>query len=286
MKLGKLVLYPKAIEIAFATCLLSMMKETVKVIRRDYIGNLSTLNKSNRLDSIRTDDYIDDLQKMQRKTEKSLNMDNVMLSGCVILFGKRLLRFSKKELKKTFKKMRDQDTGESKDLDQMLKSFITSNQDLMRIIRRNLLYKTVKTIKDGFASGDDLEDIEEEINDHIESMEGLVTFSAKENIKQLHLNYCRYKLLKFGLDLYIWADVGDTKVRPSHRVLNQKIMTWKDATIYRTRGNDKWRKKSSIGGVQKQVGEDYGCRCSFIPIISSFEEDDDNYSEESDDDLS
>ncbi len=286
MKLGKLVLYPKAIEIAFATCLLSMMKETVKVIRTDYIGNLSTLNKSNRLDAIRTDDYIDDLQKMQRKTEKSLNIDNVMLSGCVILFGKRLLRFSKKELKKTFKKMRDQDTGESKDLDQMLKSFITSNQDLMRIIRRNLLYKTVKTIKDGFASGEDLEDIEEEINDHIESMEGLVTFSAKENIKQLHLNYCRYKLLKFGLDLYIWADVGDTKVRPSHRVLNQKIMTWKDATIYRTRGNDKWRKKSSIGGVQKQVGEDNNCRCSFIPIISSYEEDDDNYSEESDDDLS
>ncbi len=96
MKLGKLVLYPKAIEIAFATCLLSMMKETVKVIRTDYIGNLSTLNKSNRLDAIRTDDYIDDLQKMQRKTEKSLNIDNVMLSGCVILFGKRLLRFSKK----------------------------------------------------------------------------------------------------------------------------------------------------------------------------------------------
>lgn len=285
MKLGKLILYPKVIEIAFAACLLSLMKETVKVIRKDYIENLSSLNKSNRLDAIRTDDYIDDLQKMQRKTEKSLNMDNVMLSGCVLLFGKRLLRFSKKELKKSFKRMRDQDVGESKDLDQMLKSFITSNQDLMRIIRKNLLYKTVKSIKDGFASGEDLEDIEEEINDHIESMEGLVTFSAKENIKQLHLNYCRYKLLKLGLDLYIWADVGDAKVRPSHRVLNGKIMTWKDPTIYRNRGSDKWRKKSSIGGVQKQVGEDNNCRCGFIPIISSFEEEDDD-SKENDDDLS
>jgi len=280
MKLGKLILYPKAIEIAFATCLLSMMKETVKVIRRDYIGNLSDLNKSNRMDSMRTDDYIDDLQKMQRKTEKSLNFDNVMLSGCVLLFGKRLLKFSKKELRKTFKKMRDQDTGEKKDLDQMLKSFITSNQDLMKIIRKNLLYKTVKTIKDGFASGDDLEEIEEEIEDHIESMERSLTFSAKENIKQLHINYCRYKLVKLGYDLYIWVDRGDSKVRASHRVLNQKIMTWKDPTIYRTKGDDKWRKKSSIGGVEKQAGEDNNCRCGFIPIILSFEDDEDDFDDD------
>jgi uncharacterized protein with gpF-like domain len=273
MKLGKLILYPKAIEIAFATCLLSMMKETVKVIRRDYISNLSDLNKSNRMDSMRTDDYIDDLQKMQRKTEKALDFDNVMLSGCVLLFGKRLLKFSKKQVKQSIKNMRDEETGEKKDLDQMLKSFITSNQDLMKIIRKNLLYKTVKTIKDGFASGDDLEDIEEEIEDHIESMERSLTFSAKENIKELHINYCRYKLVKLGLDLYIWADRGDSKVRRSHRVLNQKIMTWKDPTIYRTKGDDKWRKKSSIGGVEKQVGQDKNCRCEPIPIISSFEED-------------
>lgn len=275
MKLGKLILSPKAIEIAYATCLLSMMKDTIKIIKDDYIGNLSAWNKSNRLDSIsmiHNDDYIDDIQKMQKKTEKLLNMDNVMLSACILLFGKKLLRYSKKQVKHSIKKMRDEDSGEKKDLDQMFRSFISSNLDLMKIMRKNLVYKTVKTIKDGFASGDDLEDIEDRILDDIDSAENYLKFNAKEQIKDLHINYSRYKLLKLGIYEYIWVDVGDNRVRPSHRVLNQKIMSWKDPDIYRTRGDDKWRKKSSIGGVQKQVGEDHGCRCGFIPILLNLEE--------------
>jgi SPP1 gp7 family putative phage head morphogenesis protein len=278
MKLGRLILSPTVIEIAYATCLSSMMKETIQIIKNDYIGNLSKWNKSNRLDSIsmiHNDDYIDDMQKMQKKTEKLLNMDNVMVSACVLLFGKRLLRYSKKQVKQSVKKMRDEDSGDKKDLDQMLRSFISSNLDLMKIMRKNLVYKTVKTIKDGFASGDDLEDIEERILDDIDSAENYLKFNAKEQIKDLHINYSRYKLVKLGIYGYIWVDVGDNRVRPSHRVLNQKIMSWKDPDIYRTRGNDKWRKKSSIGGVQKQVGEDYGCRCGFIPIISFFDNDND-----------
>jgi SPP1 gp7 family putative phage head morphogenesis protein len=278
MKLGRLILSPTAIEVAYAACLASMMKETIKIIKQDYIGNLSTWNKSNRLDSmsmIHNDDYIDDIQKTQKKTEKLLNMDNVMVSACVLLFGKRLLRYSKKQVKQSIKKMRDEDSGDKKDLDQMLRSFISSNLDLMKIIRKNLVYKTVKTIKDGFASGDDLEDIEEQILDDIDSMENSLKFNAKEQIRDLHINYSRYKLVKLGIYGYIWVDVGDNRVRASHRVLNQKIMSWKDPTIYRTRGNDKWRKKSSIGGVQKQVGEDPGCRCGFIPILFDSEEDQD-----------
>ena len=276
MNLGKILLYPKAISLAYADCILKIIKETGEMIKEDVVSKISILRNSNRINKdskafdgnyFAKDDYIDDLQKIQKKMEKFLDLDNVMVFGCILLFGKKLLKFSKKQLKESIKKMKDEEVGEKKDLDQMLKSFITSNADLMKLIRKNLLYKVIKTIKDGFNSDEEIEQIEENIFKNIEMAENNAKSIAKNEIIKLHSNYLRYELKKLGIYEYIWVTMEDDRVRKSHEVLNQKIMTWKNPNVYKNIGDSKWKKKSSIGGVPKQTGEDYNCRCGFIPIL-------------------
>ncbi len=58
-----------------------------------------------------------------------------------------------------------------------------------------------------------------------------------------------------GVKRYLWVTMGDSRVRPGHARLNGTIQ--------------RWAKPPDVGGGKRcHPGEDFGCRCQAIPILS------------------
>jgi len=263
MNLGGLILYPASIAAGYSACVFSLVKEAGKIVKSELVEKLEFLDEKN----FNRDDYIDDLEKAQKKLEKSLDVDKAMIAGCVLLFGKKIMKFSKKQIKKSLKKIRKQTEEEKKDLDQILKSYVSSNAESIRLLRKTIADKSIDKIKEGFRSGDSISKIKKDILDTIEATQNYSKLSAKNSIVKFHSVLLKYDLQKLGYTEYVWVTMEDDRVRKSHEVLNQKIVSWGDVSLYKNQGDQKWKKKSSIGGVLKQVGEDYNCRCGFKPVL-------------------
>lgn len=70
------------------------------------------------------------------------------------------------------------------------------------------------------------------------------------------------------IDLYEWNTAGDSGVRSRHRAMDGKICKYSDPTVYKDSIDDTtWKKRSSIGGVEKHPGQDFQCRCNTIAIV-------------------
>ena len=91
---------------------------------------------------------------------------------------------------------------------------------------------------------------------------------ARDQVAKLNGQINMQKQLQAGVELYIWHNVDDERVRASHDVMEDKICRWDDATVYKDDLTDKrWKKRSSINGVEKHPAEDYQCRCFAEPLI-------------------
>lgn len=87
--------------------------------------------------------------------------------------------------------------------------------------------------------------------------ERIATFGVSEFNTELY----KEEQLSLGIDEYIWRTMYDDKVRTTHRPLEGKICSWKDASIFKYTQDGEWYSKSSIGAVMLHPGEDYNCRC-------------------------
>ncbi len=90
---------------------------------------------------------------------------------------------------------------------------------------------------------------------------------ARDQTAKLNGSLTRLRQENLGIENYIWQTSGDDRVRKSHKVLDGMECTWQDPTVYRIPGETKWRKRSSIGGAELHIGQDFQCRCTSIPVL-------------------
>ena len=70
----------------------------------------------------------------------------------------------------------------------------------------------------------------------------------------------KYRQIRYedvGIRRYMWSTSGDVRVRHDHKELNGKIFYFDNPPI-----TDK------ATGARNNPGEDFGCRCVAIPVMS------------------
>lgn len=160
---------------------------------------------------------------------------------------------------------------------EMLQLETARQVSLIKSIPTEFLKDIEMIVTNGFSQGLRHEEIArqikgiKDISSTFGKLDNRVKFIARNEIGSINANLNKIRQQNAGVDFYEWSTSEDERVRISHRVLNGKICKWSDVTVYadslEDAQNGKWKKRSSIGAVEKIAGADYNCRCVGLAVI-------------------
>lgn len=278
MKKSQVIHYPKGLEVSYKVELLKL----IDAIEIEFYKEITAL-----LDEyFNRDDFVDDIEIVfERLAVFSQEKASVVIAKLTPLLA-NVVRIASNQVKRS---LRDTDAFENillddveeinstefiqvlpiLELNELIRNSVSINTKLVKSIPAELLEDLSYVIEDGFRTGLSLEELNKSIVSKFDISKNRASVIARTEIAKLHSNTLRDEYLKLGIENYEWYTSNDERVRASHKVLNKKICNWNDATIYKNKMTDKeWKKKSSISAVEKQVGEDFQCRCSVIAILN------------------
>lgn len=279
---SKVILYPKSAEISYKVALLKyvyFIEKNINNILIPVVRNMpDTFNKDN-LYEIRYDDFSDDIEEALEQIRVLVKPYRDLLIASLPARFRKLASFTTKQVAKSLSDVVSVEVSEDlttnifinnlrPNLQELVKSATLTNARLITSIEDKFLDDVAILIQDSYRSGLTANAITKQIKDKFGVTENRAILIARDQIGKLHSDIVRDEHLNLGITKYKWLTSNDERVRASHKVLNDKICSWYDPTIYKDSINDKkWKKRSSIGGVEKHPGQDYQCRCDEIAIF-------------------
>ena len=140
---------------------------------------------------------------------------------------------------------------------QILEQWIRENLDLISTLPKDLTTKLESTIMDGFVSGANVRDIAKDVESICNTSKKHARFIARDQIGKLQSRISRHQQEDAGVEEYIWTTSQDSRVRDSHKRLNNKKFRWDDPPVVDPKT-----------GRRCHPGEDYGCRCIALPVFN------------------
>lgn len=279
---SKVVRYPKSQEISYKITLLKYVYFIEKNISNILIPVVkdvpNTFNKDN-LYEIRYDDFSDDIEKALEQIRVIIKPYRDLLISTLPPRFRKLALFTTKQVAKSLSNVVSIEVSEDlttnifsnslrPNLQELVKSATLTNARLITSIEDKFLDDVAIVIQDSYRSGLSANAITKQIKDKFGVNENRARLIARDQIGKLHSDIVRDEHLSLGITEYKWLTSNDERVRASHKVLNEKICSWYDPTTYKDSVDDKeWKKRSSIGGVEKHPGQDYQCRCDEIAVL-------------------
>ena len=129
------------------------------------------------------------------------------------------------------------------------------------------------TVINGITEGKRWESIAKElsgikdISSVFGKLENRVKLIARNEVSNFNSALSKKRNEMLSIKMYYWQASKDERVRKNHAVMDGKLCKWNDPTVYSDDGGKTWKKRSSIGGVEKHPGQDINCRCTAIPYI-------------------
>lgn len=280
---SKVVHYPKSQEISYKVALLKYVYFIEKNINNIIIpvvkGMPNTFNKDN-LYEIRYDDFLEEIEIAFQEIREIIAPYRGLLIGELPTRFVKLVNFTTKQIFESLRNVVTIDYGKTEasvptdlsinifnnslrpSLKELVKSSTLTNARLITSIEAKFFDDIAILIEQGYTAGASAVSLTKQIKEKFEVTENRARLIARDQIGKLHSDVVRDEHISLGLDKYIWVSGGDQRVRKSHEVLDDKICSWYDATIYKDSLDDtEWKKRSSIGGVELHPGQDYQCRC-------------------------
>jgi SPP1 gp7 family putative phage head morphogenesis protein len=273
---AKVIHYPKYEEIEYKVALLKYVYFIEKQIKQIVYPVLNTLSK--RQDDIRRDDFSDDIEEALNRVKNLVNVEVTILNSALIKRARDVTRFTTRQVINSLKGLiavQVEPLGVdifnshlNPTLNELTNSWAITNSRLIKSIPETMLNDVSIVIQTGYRAGSSMTYIKNQITDKFNIAENRARLIARDQIGKLHSNIIKDEHLRLGITQYRWLTSQDERVRPSHRVMSNKICQWSNANTYKNNTEDKsWKERSSIGGVLLQVGEDFQCRCSPIAIL-------------------
>lgn len=270
MKKSKIMHYPKGLEISYKIELLRL----INAIEVKFYKEIDSLLDEN----FNNDDFVNDINLLfDRLSSFSKDKEALVITGLTSILI-NVFRLSSNQVKQSlvnpqaFESSLLDDIQDFDFINELLPTFqsnalirssLSVNIKLVKSIPVELLDDLSYVIEDGFRSGASLSEITKSITSKFNISKNRADNIARTEIAKLHSDTLRAEYLKLGIETYEWNTSNDERVRISHKVLNGKTCSWNDPTIYKDSIYDKrWKKRSSIGAVEKHIGQDYRCRCS------------------------
>ena len=149
------------------------------------------------------------------------------------------------------------------------------NEVLIKSIPEEFFKGIEIEIQNGISNGLRPEQIQKNISgikgisSNFGKLENRIKMIARQETSVINSQLTKARYESAGVDIYEWSTSEDERVRKSHSVLNGKICKMGDNTVYADSIEDakkgKWKKRSSIGGVELDPSIDYNCRCTRLP---------------------
>lgn len=278
MKKQIIIHYPRFEESKYTKILLNYVKDLRSIIQNNLLDKLPYL-LNDRDEYVRVDDFLDDIENIIDSLNVSISQRTLSFVRLLRSAGFNVSRFTSRQVARILSSNISIETQPdmgidfinnplSRGVNELLKSWVYTNTRLIKSIEENLLDNVSLVIQDGFRSGSTIQVIKNQLKQKFDITENRAKLIARDQIGKLHSNIVRNQMLNLRISEYRWLTSKDDRVRDSHKVMNGKICSWTDPTIYKDSEKDKkWNKRISIGGVEKQVGEDYQCRCAIIAIV-------------------
>jgi SPP1 gp7 family putative phage head morphogenesis protein len=152
-------------------------------------------------------------------------------------------------------------------LKNQLELFANQNAQLITNMTDNEMERVSGMVQRGLQEGSSYDSIADNIEKSFGITRRHAKLIARDQTSKLNGSLTKLRQQELGITQYRWQTSGDERVRPSHRVLDDKICRWDDPTVYLNEDTGKWEKRSSIGGTNVHTSQDVNCRCVPIPII-------------------
>ena len=146
-----------------------------------------------------------------------------------------------------------------------IRMFVRENVRTIRSIPEKLLSKVEQAVHDSYKNGDSSTSLADSIKEIYAVTDRQAELIARDQTQKLNMSLTKARHLEHGRKYYKWSTSGDERVRKSHEVMNNKICLWLDSTVYKDNIKDaRWKKRASIGGTLKDIGQDIQCRCTTL----------------------
>ena len=173
-----------------------------------------------------------------------------------------------REWKKTVKKTLNIDVPDEHYKEEMYKNAILkwddSVEDSFRNLPDEMMQRVSEIIEEGYRKGDSPTIVKVRIQNEYNAMKRRAASNAGANVSTLNYECTRKNQEDAGVTKYMWKSMRDAKVRPCHRALDGKPISWDDPP-------EMWYDTISRGrvytGRRCHPGEDYNCRCCAVPIF-------------------
>lgn len=137
----------------------------------------------------------------------------------------------------------------------------TNNLDLyIKNFTERQIQDLRQIINDNVSQGLRKEMLIEKIQDRFNVSKTKAKFLARQETSLLTSNIQKQNMQRAGIEYYMWDSSRDSRVRPDHAELNNKIFRFDNPPVV--------NKKT---GARANAGEDFGCRCVQRPVIVNIE---------------
>lgn len=151
------------------------------------------------------------------------------------------------------------------DLDGYLETAVTRNVGLIQSLADETVSGVRVAITNAILLGRTVSQLRKDLTARFAISDRRAKMIARDQIAKTNSDLNRIRHSQAGLNEYEWQDADDERVRKTHHAMNGRICRYDDPTVYFD-GKD-WVSRSGIGGVAKQAGEDFVCRCVGKAIV-------------------
>ncbi len=235
-------------------------------IKNRLISRLPHFKKQS--DLYRGDDFLDDIRELMNALGIAAGVIFKDVEAMAFLFADKISNFNRGQYRRIINATLGVDPISNDDwLRAQLKLFAQENATLIKSIPETMLKDVEGVVYRGLQGGATIRDMEKDISDKFGVSRRKARLIARDQTGKLNSALTEIRQKRVGIEEYIWNDASDERVRDSHKALDGKICRWDDPTVYRNPGEAEWRKRSSIGGVEKHPGAEIQCRCWAEPIM-------------------
>lgn len=221
-----------------------------------------------KFDGVRGDDFIDELNETMTYIQILLLPKRNQTIEKAKMFGLDIAIFNQRQYEKTVNSVLGIDVFlEEPWLKNQLELFANQNSQLIINMENNEMERVSGVVQRGLQEGSSYESIAQNIEKSFGITRRHAKLIARDQTSKLNGSLTKLRQQELGIRTYRWQTAGDERVRPSHRVLDDKICRWDDPTVYLDEDTGKWEKRSKIGGTNVHTSVDVNCRCVPIPMI-------------------
>ncbi len=235
---------PNAARVTYTKRLNEMLAVFRALVKEKVIPTLGRFVRKDALDDSEIELILNDL-----RIEFGKRYSTQKLREMARTFADDINAFNEAEMNVIFTKVIGIPVQSIPSLEKHLNTFIRENVRLIESVPEAALSQIEGVINRGARTGARAEDMAVEIYDRVDVSASKAQFIARDQTNKLYGELTQLRQTETGVTSYVWRTSRDEKVRPSHQVLDGKLIQWDNPP--------------DVG----HPGADFRCRCTSDPNL-------------------